>query len=116
MLTAAELSRMRDVMEEALPGTAIIQRSTWSSDGGGGGSLSWQAVGTVSSRIAPAGGGDAVVGARLSPQTTHQATFPWDVDLRHEDRVIIGGGTYMIEMVKERDWELSTRVEVRRER
>jgi SPP1 family predicted phage head-tail adaptor len=112
VLTTAELNRMREVAEQALPGTAVVQASTYVSDGGGGGSYTWANSGTLSCRVAPIAGGENQVGGRIGANSTHIVTLPWDAVVTEESRLSIGGGTFNIAHVKDRSYEITTRVEV----
>jgi head-tail adaptor len=115
VLSDPELERMRVVAEQALPGTAVIQTNSFVSDGGGGGSVTWSASGTVPCRIAPLGGDERLVGGRLSPDADSVITLPWDATVTEGSRIVSGGGTYNVENVRDRSYELTTRLEARKE-
>ena len=53
MLTAAELAALRATQNQALPGSAVIERYTLQSDGMGGYEQAWAAVGTIAARLYP---------------------------------------------------------------
>jgi SPP1 family predicted phage head-tail adaptor len=106
---------MRTVAGSALPGTAVIQSQTYVSDGGGGGSVTWTAAGTVPVRIAPLGGDERLVGGRISPDADSVITLPWDATVTEGHRIVSGGGTYNVEHVRDRSWELTTRLEAKKE-
>ena len=55
-LSAGELTAMRATQADTLPGTAVISRNTPTSDGMGGWTDAWAAIGTVDGRVAPAQG------------------------------------------------------------
>lgn len=117
MLTDAELDSMRAVAAEALPGTAVIQNSVFVSDGGGAGSDTWTAAGTVDCRIAPlnsAGEGEGTRGDRISANAEYVVTLPSDTAITTNSRLVIGGNTYNVELVRDRSWNLTTRVEVQK--
>lgn len=118
MLTAAELASMRSTAGAALPDTAVIQTQAWVSDGGGGGSTTWTAAGTVDCRIAPVGGQGAMEdeqGDRITADAEFVATFASDVSIDTNSRVISGGGTFNVEAIRTRSWNLTTRAELKKE-
>lgn len=115
MLNAAELERMRAVAETALPDTCVVSSQTYVSDGGGGGSVTWTAAGTFPCRVAPLGGDERLYGGRLSPDSDSVITLPHDATISEQSRVVVNGGTYNVEHVKDRSYELTTRVEARKE-
>lgn len=118
MLTDSELAAIRSTASEALPGTAVIQGQAWVSDGGGGGSTAWTASGTVDCRLAPvggSGGAEGVEGNRISAEAEYVVTLPFDAEVTTDSRLVIDGATYNIEAVRDRSWNATTRVEVRRE-
>lgn len=118
MLTAGELSSMRSTAGAALPDTAVIQTQAWVSDGGGGGSTAWTSSGTVNCRLAPATGQGAMedeTGERITPEAEFVCTFDSTVAIDTDSRVITSGGTFNVEAVRTRSWNLSTRAELRRE-
>jgi head-tail adaptor len=115
MLNDAELTRMRTVAGSALPGTAVIQSQAYVSDGGGGGSITWSNAGTVPCRIAPLGGDERLIGGRISPDADSVITLPWDASVTEGSRIVASGGTFNVEHVRDRSWELTTRLECRKE-
>lgn len=122
LLSDTDLANLRSVATEAMPGTAVIQTSAWVSDGGGGGSTGWTASGTVECRIAPAGGYGAMesqTGGRISADAEYVVTIPHNADVSTDSRLVVSdenfGGTFNVEAVRERSWNVTTRVEVRRE-
>ena len=115
MFTAAELTSMRATAAEALPGTAIIQSQGWVSDGGGAGTTTWTPAGTSDCRIAPVGGQggrEEEQGDRITAHAEFIVTLPSDITVTTDDRIVIGSATYNIEAIRDRSWNLSTRVEV----
>ena len=117
MLTADELASMRETLNDSLLGTAIVQTSTWVSDGGGGGTTSWVAAGTYGCRIAPTGGADNVdkeVGNRIHPETEFIVTLPASFESDTDHRVVIEGQSFeVIGVTEPRTWELSSRLQVK---
>lgn len=112
MLTEAQLTAMRTVAEDAMPGTAVVQSRSFSSDGGGGGSLAWTASGTVACRIAPIRGAEREIGDRISPDADSIVTLPFDTTLDTDARLVIDSRTYNVEAIRERSWPVTKRVEV----
>lgn len=112
MLTASELSRMRSTAGAALPDSAVIQTQSVVSDGGGGGTTTWTASGTVDCRIAPASMDEDELGGRVASEADFIVTMPHDAAVTTDSRLIISGGTFNVEAVLERSWEISTRLHV----
>jgi hypothetical protein len=79
MLTAADLSFMRDTQEDALPGTVVIQRHTLVSDGMGGATETWAAVGTAIGRIYPrrTQSAENIGGGQVHSHMQWWPRFPW---------------------------------------
>lgn len=119
MLSDGEIAEMRTAAEDALPGTAVIETRTVSSDGGGGGSVAWSASGTVACRIDPAsaqlGQVEQAAGSRLEPREICTVTLPADTEIDEKDRIISNGGTFTVMGVPERSWEITRRVQTFKE-
>jgi hypothetical protein len=122
LLSASDLASMRSVATEAMPGTAVIQGGTLASDGGGGGSMVWASSGTVDCRIAPVigpGMKEEEVGERIQADTQFIITVPHNASVTTDSRLIVTdenfGGTFNIEAIRERSWNVTTRVEAKRE-
>lgn len=117
MLSPGELASMRETLEASLPGTAVIQTRTVTSDGGGGGSATWSASGTVPCRLGPGvrqGEGEQVDGDRVTPDAQALVTVPFDAEVTESQRLAINGAVYSVTRVSDRDWKIGTRIEVRR--
>jgi SPP1 family predicted phage head-tail adaptor len=106
---------MRTTAGSALPDTAVVQSRTFVSDSGGGGTYTWAAGGTYDCRIAPLGGDERMTGGRTSPDADSVITLPHDATITEAMRVVVNGGTYNVENVRARSWELTTRAELRKE-
>lgn len=118
MLTEPELAAMRATAEEALPGTAVIQTSGWVSDGGGGGTTGWTNAGTIACRMAPitsAGDDEGETGERITADSRFLFTLPAGTTVTTNSRILHSGGTFNVENVRERSWNVSTRVETVRQ-
>ena len=114
MLTDGELAQLRADLDLSLAGTAVISTSTWASDDGGGGSMTWSPSGTVDCRIAPAAGDEGVSGARLHPDTEVIVTLPRGTAVTVEDRIEHDSVVYAVTNLRApRTWEISRRVEAR---
>ena len=104
---------MRGVLNQTLPGTAVIYSRSYTSDSGGGGTLGWTAAGTVSARLAPLTASEQVTGDRLAPEANWVLTLPANTSISEDSRVVVNGGTFEVETVRgPRSYELSRRVEV----
>lgn len=97
MLNASDLSCMRLTAGEAMPGTAIISRTSQTSDGLGGVTDAWVAVGTVSARVSTTGMGmDSIVGEGVLNVAPWVATLPVGTDITERDRITYQGATYEV--------------------
>lgn len=116
MLNTADIASMRSVAERALPGTAVIHDSTFSSDGGGGGTDTFtpRTGGTVACRVAPLRGLEREVGDRIEAESEYVITLPAETTVETDDRVVVAGVTYNVTAVRDRSWEITRRVEVRK--
>jgi head-tail adaptor len=104
---------MRSTVDASLPDTAVIRRSTYVSDGGGGGSVTWNAVGTISCRLAPKTGNERLVADRIAADANWTATFPAQTDVTVEDRVGVGVASFEVVAVSApRSFELSRRADL----
>jgi hypothetical protein len=115
VLTEPELERLRSAANLTLPGTAVIRSETWASDGGGGGSMSYTASGTVDCRIAPVGRqtGEGEIGERMSPDAQWIVTLPANTTIDLQDQIVTGGGTFSVLAIRApRSYEMTRRVEV----
>ena len=117
LITANDLNAARAVLNESLPGTAVVQNFTTSSDSGGGVTETWTAAGTYPCRFGPATLGqmeERERGERISPEADFIFTLPGTATITSNSRIIHAGGTYNVEAVRDRSWPVSTRVEVRK--
>jgi head-tail adaptor len=118
MFTAGELARMRTTADTALPDSCVIQSQAWNSDGGGGGTTAWTTSGTVDCRVAPVGGmgaGEDNYGGRISAEAEFVITLPQDAAVSTNSRIIHSGGTFNVEAIRDRSYEVTQRVEAKRE-
>jgi len=114
MLSESDLTNMRTVLNDSLPGTATLTSGTIVSDSGGGGTTTFAASGTVDCRVAPVGGSDREVADRLSSEADWIITLPAQTSIQTDDRIVTNGGTFAVVAVHSpRSYEISTRVEAR---
>jgi head-tail adaptor len=114
MLSAAEITRMRTVAEQAMPGTAVIHAGTLTSDSGGGYTETFTASGTVACRVAPIMGTEGEEGDRITADAQYVITLPAETTVETDDRLEVGAITYTVVAVRDRSWELTRRVEARK--
>ena len=118
LLTDSDLTSMRAVAASALPNSGTIQTSAYASDGGGGGSITWHASGTVDCRYAPIpgiGAGEDEMGGEIQARANFIFTLPHDAAIGTDDRILVGGDSYRVEAIRSRSWNLTTRVETVKE-
>lgn len=118
MLTDADLASMRTIAGAALPDSCVIQSQAWASDGGGGGTTTWTASGTVDCRLAPVGGMGASedrYGDRISAEAEVIFTLPHATAVTRNSRIIHSAGTFNVEAIRDRSYEVTQRVEAKRE-
>lgn len=99
LLTASDLTWMGAVQQQAMPGTVVIERYTFTPDGQGGGSESWTAVGTALMRIYPVtqpGRSEVVAGAQIISMTKWWATGPLGIDVTAKDRLSYNSRTWEV--------------------
>jgi head-tail adaptor len=117
LLTAGDLASMRTTLNQSLPGTAVIQTSSLTPDGMGGGTTAWTASGTVACRLASMASSDErEVGDRISPDADWILTIPANTTITRNSRVTTGGVNYQVcAMRAPRSYEVSRRVELKEE-
>ena len=99
MVSAAELSAMRASVADLMDTTAYILRLSYTPDGYGGIVPTWGTAGTVTVRLDPLRGGEALQGGAVQPFHGWQLTAPYDTDLQDVDRVKIGANEYAVKSV-----------------
>jgi len=111
-LSARELADMRGAVSSHLPGTAVIQAATRTSDGQGGETWTYTASGTVDGRLSPdMPGGENPVGGRVAEIGNWILTVPFHTTVDEDDRVVYDSVTYEVSEVLTRvPWELGRRV------
>lgn len=92
---------MRADYEATFDDTAVIYRTTYVSDGQGGGTAAPSAVGTVACRVSPATQGqEAVSGERLTALADVYISVPALTDVRETDSVVVSSVTYQVTSVR----------------
>lgn len=97
MLTDHELRRIRATVDNLLPGTAVIERAERQSDGAGGFTETWSAVGTAPCHllIDRSSVEDAVSG-RIRLVSGYSILLPIATDVRSSDRIVSNGATFEV--------------------
>jgi len=116
MLTATELSAMREVEESAMPSTGIIKRRALTPDGMGGFTEAWAAVGTVPCdvwQINKRGDREKTTeGGQTISKADWFITAPYDTNLLAADRIDIDSRTFEITFVpNDSSWLTALRAE-----
>ncbi len=108
-LTDGELHLCRETSDAFLPGTAVIQAKTKTSDGQGGETWAYAARsgGTVDARLAaentqPRSG---EIASRSAAVTSWILTLPSDTTIANTDRVTFDSNTYEVLSIADRDPE-----------
>lgn len=112
LLTAGDIARMRDVLDQSLPDTCVIQGGTIVDDLGGGGSTTWANRGTVDCRLSPMTGSEREVADRLSEDAQWLITVPAETVVDTNSRVVISGTSFeVLARRAPRSWEVATVLE-----
>ena len=116
MLTDAELADFRALQRLAMPGSAIIHRATLASDGMGGQTETWPAIGTVAARLYPTqgySGNERMMGAQDMSITDWWLTLPFDADITAADVVKVDGRVFRVQEVNNDEmWRTALRCKV----
>lgn len=113
MLSAADLRAMKATLDASLPDTATVYRVTRTSDGAGGYTDAWTAMGSaVACRISPVGRGvELAVANRLEAAAPWGLTLPAATDVTTKDQLRTSARTFeVIAVLAVRSWEISRRV------
>lgn len=114
MISAAELAAMQAQQNLAMPGTVIIQRMTATTDGMGGYTETWAAVGTVTGRISAQSGVEIVTGGQPVSITRWIGTFPAGTSITAKDRVSYDSRTWeVMEVNNSQMWQTAVRVQLK---
>lgn len=111
-LTSAELTVMRDALETLLPDTAAILAVTQVSDGQGGLIDTWgTATASVACRVDSVKAQETTTGGAVRPYHSYVITFPYDVTIAEENRVVVGSDTFNVTSEDEpKSWDIVRRV------
>lgn len=116
LISNGDLTWMRATQELAQPGTVVIERYTYTSDGQGGYSEVWAAVGTAVGRISPMvrrGASEIVAGAQVISETSWFATFPVGTNVTAKDRLRYNSRTWEVMRVNNDEmWQTAVRCEL----
>lgn len=116
MLTTDDLAYLRATQELALPGSVVVQRKTYASDGMGGFSETWAVLGTVDGRIYPQrdrGAGELVAGGQVLSVTRWWATLPVGTNVSARDRLLYQSRTWeVIRVNNDQMWQTAVRCEL----
>jgi head-tail adaptor len=98
MITTAELTAMQTTQNTALPGSVVIQRYAFTTDGQGGYTEVWSNVGTVSGRIYPRSiiGLEMEAGSQPTSVTRWWATLPVGTTITATDRLSYQSRTWEV--------------------
>jgi len=116
MLTATDLAAMQSTQNLAMPGTVVIQRATLTSDGMGGYTEAWAAVGTVTGRIYPQNSrafAESVSGGQVISETRWFGSFPTGTDITAKDRLSYQSRTFEVTQINNSQmWQTAVRTEL----
>ena len=99
ILTADELTALRNDVAGLLPQTVTISRFTETVSAAGDPDKSWSTASTVSGRVDPYKRGSQsnyTVGEQEEGRAYYQLTITYSADLRDGDRVAVDGTTYEV--------------------
>jgi hypothetical protein len=103
----------RSLTTEALTEIANVRTRSFSSDAGGGGSVTISSGSDQPCRIDPLGGDEGEVAGRISDRSTHLVTLPADTPIAGANELSIDGrGTFEVTAVRESTDEFARFIEV----
>ena len=117
LIDTKDLTWMQSVQAQAMPNAAIvIQRMTETSDGRGGFTEAWAAVGTVTGRVYPVNSrayAEFEGGSQLVSETRWYLTAPVGTDITAKDRILTGGRTFEVsEVNNDEDYQTALRAQL----
>lgn len=117
MLTNQELAELQKAQNQLMPGSAVIQRATLTSDGMGGYDEAWANVGTVKCRLYPQNvrtmAENPNGGMQMISETRWFATMPVGTNVTAKDRLLIDNRTFEIYQVNNSEmYQTAVRAEV----
>lgn len=113
MISNAELLAMQADANDGLPDSGTIYRPTRTSNGMGGGSVTWTAVGTADCRIRPAGmisPEERETAGKVTTYNEWTITMPAGTDIAPADRVQSLSRTWEVVAHQSASWDISRRV------
>ncbi len=109
-LPPSELAAQRTAAAQTFPESCIVQRLAEVSDGQGGFTQAWTAVGTVDARMVAKSGNTRAVGGKDSVVGAYTLTVPVGTDIQETDRVVIGAVPYRVLFVDDlKAWQIAVR-------
>ncbi len=118
LIDATDLTWMRAMQVTAMPGTAVILRTTLTADGMGGFSGTPAPVGTVVGRLYSQNSramSEKVVGGQPVAETRWFFTAPYGTNITAADQLNIGGALFEVsEVNNSQDWKTAVRCSVRK--
>lgn len=115
-ISAGELTGMRDEINDALPGTAVIHTATKTFTAGDS-SWTYAAAGTYDGRLSPVvipGGIEQRLADRVTEISTYILTLPHTATVDEDDRVVFNNVTYEVEEVRTfTPWNLDVRCKLK---
>jgi hypothetical protein len=102
VLTDREKACLANDVADVLPSSVVITRASSASDGLGGRSNTFSAVGTYAARVTPADAGavEQEIGSKMRDGMTYRVAFPAGTDVRIGDRLTFSGLTLSVEGVR----------------
>ena len=98
--TAAQLAYMRATVNALLPDTGYVLTNVGQTpDGYGGWADVWGTAGTITCRVAPLRGFEALTGGAIQPFHGFRLTAPYDTVLSEAQRVKVGDVSYAVKSV-----------------
>jgi hypothetical protein len=91
MLSIIEVAAMRAIQGEALPDSCVRTRVPLVADGAGGHMNGTPVMTPYPCRVAPAGGRELEIAARITSAVAMTVTLPWNADIISGDTLTIGG-------------------------
>jgi len=98
MLSASDLSTMRAAQQLTMLTACYVRRKSSTTDSQGGHTTTNSDTATVC-RIAPTGGDEAEIAAKLEAVTAYTITLPYGTDVLASDEIVIGSTVYAIRAV-----------------
>ncbi|MCW5933974.1 MAG: head-tail adaptor protein [Fimbriimonadia bacterium] len=100
MLTNAELTSMRQVIQSICLETVQVRRKSLVSDGAGGYAETWSTIASLSGRVCNRSRrGEPVAGDSVRDVSEREIVMPHSADVRPEDRLLVGGVEYEVKGV-----------------